>query len=216
MIVEHARQEIPRVRVRVSRDLLRRSRGDDPPALRPAFRTEVYDPVGGLNDVEVVLDDQNRCPAVNQLAERGEELLNVVEVKTGCGFVEDIQDTLVCLRGEMRGKLQALRLAAGKCRRGLPQAQVAQTHLFENSQLRSDLWNSRKKCQSLANRELQHLMNVLFPVAHFEHAAFKARPAAFFADQFDVRQELHFYRHDAFALACFAAAAGNVERKMSG
>src|SRR5467141_2841257 len=130
--------------------------------------------------------------------------------------VEDIQDTLVCLRGEMRGKLQALRLAAGKCRRGLPQAQVAQTHLFENSQLRSDLWNSRKKCQSLANRELQHLMNVLFPVAHFEHAAFKARPAAFFADQFDVRQELHFYRDDAFALACLAAAAGNVERKMSG
>jgi len=48
-----------------------------------------------------------------------------------------------------------------------------------------------QKCQSLANRELQHLMNVLFPVAHFEHAAFKARPAAFFADQFDVRQELH-------------------------
>src|SRR6266853_1013649 len=121
MIVEHAREEIPRVRVRVSRDLLRCSRGDNAPALRPAFRTEVDYPVGGFDDVEVVLDDENGCPAVDQLAERGEELLNVVEVKAGRGFVEDIQDTLVCLGGEMRGKLQALRLAAGKCRRGLPQ-----------------------------------------------------------------------------------------------
>src|SRR6266550_3901505 len=204
MTVEHARKKFPRVRMRVAPDLL------------AALRAEVDDPVRGFDNVEVVFDDEKRRPAVDQLAERGEELLYVVEVEARRRFVEDIQDTLVCLRCEMRGKLEALRLAAGKCRRGLPQAQVAQTHLFENSQLRSDLWNSRKKCQSLANRELQHLMNVLFPVAHFEHAAFKARPTAFFANQFDVRQELHFYRDDAFALACFAAAAGNVERKMSG
>src|SRR3984893_7253155 len=154
MIFEHAREILPRMRASVTRNLLRRSRGDNVAALLPAFRTEVDDPVRGFDDVEVVLDDQNRRSAVDQFAERGEELLYIVEVQARRGFVEDIQDPLVCLRCKMRGKLQALRLAAGKCRRRLPQAQIAQTHLFENSQLRSDFGDSRKKCESLANREL--------------------------------------------------------------
>src|SRR5258706_13829510 len=165
MTVEHTREEFPRVRMRVARDLLRRPRGDDAPALLGAFRAEVDDPVRGFDNVEVVFNDEKRRPAVDQLAKRGEELLYVVEVEARRRFVEDIQDTLVCLRGEMRGKLQALRLAAGKCRGGLPQAQIAQTHLFENSHLRRDLWNSRKKCQSFANRELEHRMKVFIPRA---------------------------------------------------
>ena len=103
------------------------------PPLLAAFRPQIDDPVGRLDDVEIVLDHQNRSPAVDQLAERRQQFLNVVEMQAGRGFVEDVQDALVCLRGEMRGKLQALRLAAGKRGRGLPQAQVAQPHFVENS-----------------------------------------------------------------------------------
>src|SRR5260370_4920749 len=123
MTVEHACKKFPRVRMRVARDLLGRAGGDDARALVLAFRAEVDDPVRGFDNVEVVFDDEKRRPAVDQLAERGEELLNVIEVEARRRFVEDIQDTLVCLRGEMRGKLEALRLAAGKGRRRLPQAQ---------------------------------------------------------------------------------------------
>src|SRR6202035_2860395 len=83
MIVEHAGEKCPRVRVRVARDLLGRSRSDYAATLLPAFRAEVNDPVGGFDDVEIVLDDQDRRPAVDQFAERGEEFLYVVEVQAG-------------------------------------------------------------------------------------------------------------------------------------
>ena len=63
---------------------------------------------------------------------------------------------------------------------------------------------------------MQHFVDILVAVADFEDAALEARAAAFFADQLDVGQKLHLDGDGAVALAGFAAAAGNVERKMSG
>ena len=68
----------------------------------------------------------------------------------------------------------------------------------------------------LAHGELQHFVDVQAVVPDLEDAALEARAFALFADQFDVGQELHLDRDGAIALAGFAAAAGNVEREMSG
>ena len=59
-------------------------------------------------------------------------------------------------------------------------------------------------------------MNVLALVANLEHLRLVARAFAFVADQFDVGEKLHFDGDRAIALAVLAAAAGNVEGKMSG
>ena len=48
------------------RDVLGRAFGDDQPAAAAALRTEVDQPVGGLDDVEVVLDDEDGVPLVDQ------------------------------------------------------------------------------------------------------------------------------------------------------
>src|ERR1700690_3578337 len=101
----------------------------------------------------------------------------------------------------MRGQLQALRLATGERRRGLSEAQVAESHFIENSQLRGNFRDTGKENQSLANGEAEHLMNILFAVADFEHSTLESRAAAFLADQFDIRKKLHFHGDDAFALA---------------
>src|SRR5450631_2568939 len=112
----------------IARDLLGCSGSDNSPALRPAFRAKIDDPVRRFDDVEIVLDDQNRRAPVDQLTERRKQFLYVVEVQARRGFVKNIQDSLVCLRGEMRRELQALRLAPGERRRGLTQAQIPETH----------------------------------------------------------------------------------------
>src|SRR6202044_1787621 len=52
--------------------------------------------------------------------------------------------------------------------------------------------------------------------ADLEHGVFEARAPAFFADEFDVGEELHFDGDGAVTLAGFATTAGNVERKMAG
>ena len=64
----------------VGGDLFGGSGGDDLAAGVAPFRAEVDDPIGGLDDVEVVLDDEQRAAAVDELAEGGEEFLHVVEV----------------------------------------------------------------------------------------------------------------------------------------
>jgi subtilase family serine protease len=61
------------------------------PPPEPPFGAHVDDPVGGLDDVEIVLDDDQRAAAVDELAEGGEELGDIVEVQAGGGLVEDVE-----------------------------------------------------------------------------------------------------------------------------
>ena len=53
-------------------DLLRRALGDDTPAAVAAFRPQVDDPVGGLDDIQVVFDDDDGVAMVAQASEHGQ------------------------------------------------------------------------------------------------------------------------------------------------
>ena len=55
-----------------------------------AFRPEVDHPVGALDDVQVVLDDEDGVAFVDELVEGDEQLADVLEVEAGGGFVEDV------------------------------------------------------------------------------------------------------------------------------
>ena len=54
-----------------------------------ASRTEVQDPVRAFQDVEVVLDDYDGVPLLEQSVERLEEFGDVVHVKPGGGLVKN-------------------------------------------------------------------------------------------------------------------------------
>ena len=58
-------------------------------AVLAGFGAEVEDPVGGFNDVEIVLDDEEGVAGIDELAEDGEEVLDVGEMQAGGGLVED-------------------------------------------------------------------------------------------------------------------------------
>src|SRR5262245_23658016 len=60
-------------------------------AARSALRTEVDDPVRGLDHVEAVLDDHDRVAGVDELVEGREQLADVVEVQAGGRFVKDVE-----------------------------------------------------------------------------------------------------------------------------
>ena len=66
------------------------------------------------------------------------------------------------------------------------------------------------------HRHVQDVMDVLSVIADGENLRLVTRAFAILADQFHVGQKLHFHGDRAIAGAGFAAAAGNVERKMSG
>ena len=77
--------------------------GDDLAAGVAAFGAEVDDVVGGLDDVEIVLDDEQGAAAFDELAEGGEEFLHVVEVEAGGGFVEDVEGARASAAGGLTG-----------------------------------------------------------------------------------------------------------------
>jgi len=72
-------------------DLFRGALGDDAAAAFAAFGTEVDDPVGLFDDVEMMFDDQDGVAKSNETLEDVEELADVVEMQAGSGFVEDVE-----------------------------------------------------------------------------------------------------------------------------
>src|SRR5712664_1044212 len=100
--VQHSREKAACVRLRIARYLLGSARRDDLPALVSSLGPQVDQPVRGLDDVKVVLDDQQRSAALQQLAERAEQLGDVVEMQTCRRFVENIKDSLIVGAAEVR------------------------------------------------------------------------------------------------------------------
>ena len=128
-------------------------------AVLAAFGPEIDDVVGGLDHVEVVLDDEQRVAGFEQLPERGQQLRDVVEVQAGRRLVEDVQQPLAAVRRQVRGDLDPLRLAARQRRRRLAEPQVAEADLVEHLQPAQHLRRAAEEGQRLADREVEHLVN---------------------------------------------------------
>ncbi len=84
-------------------DLFGGAGGDDLAAAAAALGAHVDDPVGGFDDVEIVLDDEEGAAAFDEFAEGGEELGDVVEVEAGGGLVEDVEGSAAGLGGGFVG-----------------------------------------------------------------------------------------------------------------
>ena len=108
------------MRARIGRDLFRRALGDDRATAVTALGSEIDDPVGGLDHVEVVLDHDHRVAMVAQAVQHLEQHFDVGEVQAGGGFVEDVERAPGVALGEFGGELHALRLTAGEGGGALP------------------------------------------------------------------------------------------------
>ena len=72
-------------------DFLRRAARHDPAAAGAAFGAEVDDPVGRLDDVEIVLDHQHRVAGVDEVVQHLQQQLDVGEVQAGRRLVEQVE-----------------------------------------------------------------------------------------------------------------------------
>ena len=79
------------------------------------FGSKVDDPVGGLDHVGIVLDHKNRMALPDQRIEGGQQLADMMEMKSRRRFIEDKQDmSLSTAFAKEGGKLDALGFTAGK------------------------------------------------------------------------------------------------------
>src|ERR1700704_451287 len=83
------------------RNVLWRARGDDLAAALTALRTQVDHPIGGLDDLEVVLDHHHGVALVAQAVQNVQQLLDVVEMQPGGGLVQDVEGFAGSTLGEL-------------------------------------------------------------------------------------------------------------------
>src|SRR5690606_16084300 len=104
----------------------------------PALRAHVDDPVRGLDDVQVVLDDDDRVALVHQPVEDPEQLADVVEVQPGGRLVQHVDGPAGGASLQLGGELDPLRLTAGEGGGGLAEPHVAQADVDQGPQVPVD------------------------------------------------------------------------------
>ena len=71
--------------------ILGRAGRDDLAALVATLRAEVDDPVGGLDDLQIVFDHDHGVALLHQRLEHVEQFADVFEMEAGGGLVEDVE-----------------------------------------------------------------------------------------------------------------------------
>ena len=189
---------------------------DHAAALLAALGAEIDDVVGGLHDVEVVLDDHDRVPLGHQLVQDVEQPLDVGEVEAGGRLVEDVERAAGRAPGELGRELHPLRLAARQGRRRLPEPDVVEPDVVEGLELLAHRRDGLEEGERLPHGHLQDLGDVPALVADLERLPVVALALAHLARHVHVGEEVHLDLHQPVALAGLAPAALDVEREAPG
>ena len=198
------------------RQVFRGARSKNLSPARPAFRTEIDQPVGRLDDVEVVFDHDDSIALVDEAVQDQEQFADVFEVQAGGGLVEDVDAAAHRPLLQLGRKFHPLGLSTGQGRRTLSQADVAEADLDEGFQVAADGTDRLEELGRLADRHVQYLGDVLALVTHGEGVAVIASTAAHLAGDVDIRQEVHLDLDGSVARAVLAAAALDIETEAAG
>ncbi|CAI08311.1 hypothetical protein ebB134 [Aromatoleum aromaticum EbN1] len=198
---------------RVGSDGFRGGAAKDFAAAPAPFRTQVDQPVGSLDDIEVVLDDDDGVAVIAQAVQYAEQQLDVAKVQAGRRLVEDVEGTAGVAFRQLERELDALRFAARKRRRALPEANVAEANVHERFEFARDRWNGAEELQRVFDRHVEHFEDRLALVADFQRLTVVALAVADVARHVHVGQEVHLDLDQPVALAGFAAPALDVERE---
>lgn len=97
--------------VRAVCDLLRRAGGNDAPAAVAAFGPEVDYPVSGLDDIQIMFNDDNRVSCIAQPVQHVQQQPDVVEVQSRGRLIQYVQGPAGVALRELQRQLDALRFA---------------------------------------------------------------------------------------------------------
>ena len=154
-------------------DVFGRAFSDDQATGVAAFGAEVNQPVAGANDVQVVLDDDQRVTRLEQFAQSTHQLGNVIKMQAGGGFVKQKQRAFAAQRlaavgggfGGARQKacqLQALGFAARQGGHRLAELDVFEAYIHDGLQGADHIAVVGKQLRGFAHRQVEHIGHVEF------------------------------------------------------
>ena len=179
-----------------------------------SLRAEPDDPVGGGDDVGVVLDDDHGDAAVSGRAEHVQETIEVSGVESGGRLVDD-EEIALAGRRELARELHALGLAAREPRRRLPECEVVEAERGERGQDPRRAEILAQELARLADAQAEDVGDVerasVQREAHGERLRAEPAAPAGLARQPGRQKEAVTELDGAHPLACRAGALGSVE-----
>ena len=176
-------------------------------------RTEVYQPVRALDQVEMMFDKHDAVSGVHEAVEHPHQVRTVLERESGRRLVEDVERLPGGSLGQFCRKLHPLRFAATELGGGLSEPDVAKADIVHRLQLAFYTRDVLEVLQGLGDRHVQHLRYVRALPLYLQGLTIVTRSVANFAGNRDVRQKLHLDIDVAVAGAGFAPASLDVERE---
>lgn len=113
-------------------DLFRRPLRNDPAAARSAFGAKVDHPISALDDIEIVLDNNNRIAAINKPLKHFQKHVDIGKMQTGRRLVKQVQRPARIALAKLRGQLDTLGFTAGQRRCRLSKFEITQTNFLED------------------------------------------------------------------------------------
>lgn len=89
--LEQRRQKASGMRCLILGHHFRGAAGYDAAAAAATLRSQIDDPIGSLDDIEVMFDDDDRIAVISKALQDVQKLLNIMEMQAGRRFVEDVE-----------------------------------------------------------------------------------------------------------------------------
>ena len=135
------------------------------------FGSHIDDPVGHLDDVVVVLDDDDGVTTLDKAVESGKEFLDIVEMKSRGRLVEDEKHGSLSLAlDEIGRQFDALAFATGERAGGLAKHEITETDILQGLQPGVDGAGliTVKEFESLVDSHIKYLTDVFPFVEHLK------------------------------------------------
>ena len=100
-------------------------------AVSTSPRTKINHKIRVFDDVEIVFDHNNRITCIHQMVEQLQKFLDVIEMKSGGGLVQNVERSAARSSRQLPRELDPLRFTPGKGRRCLAQSKVSEADLSQ-------------------------------------------------------------------------------------
>ena len=130
--------------------------------------SEVDDVVGGFDDLEVMLDDDNSIALIYERMKDFEQSSYVFEVQSRGRLIQDIERFAGCASREFLGQLDPLRFAARERGRRLPNLNIAEADSLECNEFVADCRDGLKEVSTFFDRHIQDICYRLVSKVNFQ------------------------------------------------
>ena len=185
------------------------------PALIPSLGSDVNTVVGVGDDVEVVFDNENRVSFLHEPIENGEKFLDIREMKSGRGFIEDVNGFGSRSLGEIECELDPLCFPARERRSGLPEFYILEPDIVEYFEHPSDAGKCGEKFECLLDGHSENFRNSFSFESNLKRFGIVSASSAGLTFYIDIWKEVHLDLLDSGSFACFASSSFGIEAEPS-